>query len=401
MKKIWLLMFVTTLLGCDFFAYNTGNSNTEEEEGSLNLSGIDPSGEGGEVLSAAEACFLPKMVGPCEGAFSAFYFDDEEGECLPFVYGGCDGNDNRFDTLEECEAACPSNTEGETVSSNDGIAEAGGETSEANSGWESSGDESGDEVGETSGAEGGGETSGTGEGSGMGEAGEGGESAVPDGVDPACYLECIEAGGLEDTCLGLCRLESSGEEGDPEEGGSEEGEELEFPDGVDPECYAECMASGEPQDYCFGLCRIGPEEEGGENPNPESGYPFGTLVCAMAGSGLGVGAASYHFISPTENYISYENAPPQWFMDNGQKLTPQKYFVEETWNAENRIFTGNINWNEPEGTSVSGTNYWEYELQFSQDYGYIQAGSVNTYFGFALFDTLYYPDDYYYECFTP
>lgn len=28
------------------------------------------------------------------------------GECTEFIYGGCDGNDNRFHTKEECEAFC-------------------------------------------------------------------------------------------------------------------------------------------------------------------------------------------------------------------------------------------------------------------------------------------------------
>jgi len=41
-------------------------------------------------------------------AFLKFYFDWQQGECLKFYYGGCQGNENRFDSLEECEMNCSS-----------------------------------------------------------------------------------------------------------------------------------------------------------------------------------------------------------------------------------------------------------------------------------------------------
>ena len=36
------------------------------------------------------------------------YFDNPEKRCMPFYYGGCEGNDNRFDTIEDCQRSCPS-----------------------------------------------------------------------------------------------------------------------------------------------------------------------------------------------------------------------------------------------------------------------------------------------------
>ena len=36
------------------------------------------------------------------------YFDNSEKRCMPFYYGGCEGNDNRFDTNEDCQRSCPS-----------------------------------------------------------------------------------------------------------------------------------------------------------------------------------------------------------------------------------------------------------------------------------------------------
>jgi len=33
-------------------------------------------------------------------------FTAVNGQCVPKVYGGCEGNDNRFFTLEECLSVC-------------------------------------------------------------------------------------------------------------------------------------------------------------------------------------------------------------------------------------------------------------------------------------------------------
>lgn len=51
-------------------------------------------------------CDLPKVVGPCRGAFRKFYFNKDSGECEEFLYGGCGGNENNFETKNECEEKC-------------------------------------------------------------------------------------------------------------------------------------------------------------------------------------------------------------------------------------------------------------------------------------------------------
>ncbi len=60
-------------------------------------------GTGGAPLSA---CDQPIAAGPCEAAFPRYGYDNAVGYCIPFIYGGCEGNDNNFESLEECDAAC-------------------------------------------------------------------------------------------------------------------------------------------------------------------------------------------------------------------------------------------------------------------------------------------------------
>lgn len=53
-----------------------------------------------------EKCRQPREPGPCRGYFTQYYFSVEDNECQMFIYGGCGGNENRFNRLEECEQTC-------------------------------------------------------------------------------------------------------------------------------------------------------------------------------------------------------------------------------------------------------------------------------------------------------
>ena len=44
--------------------------------------------------------------GPCMNYQQRFYFDTSMGKCLSFKYGGCHGNNNNFESIEECESTC-------------------------------------------------------------------------------------------------------------------------------------------------------------------------------------------------------------------------------------------------------------------------------------------------------
>ncbi|KAF5903370.1 tissue factor pathway inhibitor-like isoform X1, partial [Clarias magur] len=51
-------------------------------------------------------CALKKDEGPCKAIIEKFYFNIETGKCEEFEYGGCQGNENNFQSKEECEAFC-------------------------------------------------------------------------------------------------------------------------------------------------------------------------------------------------------------------------------------------------------------------------------------------------------
>jgi hypothetical protein len=54
----------------------------------------------------ADPCHQKYDAGPCLAYSPMFYYDRATDRCLKFVYGGCGGNSNRFQTLEACEQRC-------------------------------------------------------------------------------------------------------------------------------------------------------------------------------------------------------------------------------------------------------------------------------------------------------
>ena len=51
-----------------------------------------------------DPCSLPSETGPCRAGIPRFYFSGDE--CKEFLYGGCEGNENNFKSLEECQQKC-------------------------------------------------------------------------------------------------------------------------------------------------------------------------------------------------------------------------------------------------------------------------------------------------------
>ncbi|CAI9744379.1 papilin isoform X2 [Octopus vulgaris] len=87
---------------CIRFAFTGcgGNANNFETEDECRKACKAP----GE--SAKDVCHFAKKIGSCKGAIPSWYYDMSVGQCMKFLYGGCEGNKNRFRMKHECEATC-------------------------------------------------------------------------------------------------------------------------------------------------------------------------------------------------------------------------------------------------------------------------------------------------------
>ncbi|KAK6733877.1 hypothetical protein RB195_017565 [Necator americanus] len=54
----------------------------------------------------SEICSLKLDPGKCRASHKRYGFDKKEGKCVVFIYGGCGGNNNNFETKEACEKEC-------------------------------------------------------------------------------------------------------------------------------------------------------------------------------------------------------------------------------------------------------------------------------------------------------
>ncbi|VDN29459.1 unnamed protein product, partial [Cylicostephanus goldi] len=66
------------------------------ENSKIGLQGTNPS----------DVCSMPKERGPCDKYELRFYYNAEAKDCKYFFWGGCEGNGNNFEKVEDCEAAC-------------------------------------------------------------------------------------------------------------------------------------------------------------------------------------------------------------------------------------------------------------------------------------------------------
>ncbi|KAL8183725.1 UNVERIFIED_CONTAM: hypothetical protein K2H54_049758 [Gekko kuhli] len=51
-------------------------------------------------------CLLEDDPGICRGMISRYFYNKESQQCEKFLYGGCLGNQNNFESLRECQDSC-------------------------------------------------------------------------------------------------------------------------------------------------------------------------------------------------------------------------------------------------------------------------------------------------------
>lgn len=58
--------------------------------------------------SHQDVCWAEAETGPCRAMLPRWYFDRLVGSCVQFLYGGCGGNRNNFESEEYCLSVCRS-----------------------------------------------------------------------------------------------------------------------------------------------------------------------------------------------------------------------------------------------------------------------------------------------------
>uniref|UniRef100_A0A8C3W0I1 Amyloid beta precursor like protein 2 n=1 Tax=Catagonus wagneri TaxID=51154 RepID=A0A8C3W0I1_9CETA len=87
------------------YYYDTFKGDEYNEEGPT---------EPGRDRAAAEkvthdvraVCSQEALTGPCRAVMPRWYFDLSKGKCVRFIYGGCGGNRNNFESEDYCMAVC-------------------------------------------------------------------------------------------------------------------------------------------------------------------------------------------------------------------------------------------------------------------------------------------------------
>ncbi|EAW37534.1 BPTI/Kunitz-type proteinase inhibitor domain-containing protein [Lyngbya sp. PCC 8106] len=81
-----------------------GNENNFMTLGDCQQTCLGESKRVDQANTPEQICAQPIQSGTCQADFSRYAFDGNE--CVPFSFGGCEGNENNFTALEDCQETC-------------------------------------------------------------------------------------------------------------------------------------------------------------------------------------------------------------------------------------------------------------------------------------------------------
>ncbi|XP_078102012.1 amyloid beta precursor like protein 2 isoform X2 [Sander vitreus] len=89
------------------YVYEDEEADKEDEDEKEEISKMSESQDEDKTLQEVKAvCTLEAETGPCRASMPRWHFDMSQRKCVRFVYGGCAGNRNNFDSEEYCMAVC-------------------------------------------------------------------------------------------------------------------------------------------------------------------------------------------------------------------------------------------------------------------------------------------------------
>ncbi|CAK6957914.1 amyloid-like protein 2 isoform X1 [Scomber scombrus] len=89
------------------YVYEDEEADKEDEDDKKESSKMSENLDEDKTLQEVKAvCTLEAETGPCRASMPRWHFDMSHRKCVRFIYGGCAGNRNNFDSEEYCMAVC-------------------------------------------------------------------------------------------------------------------------------------------------------------------------------------------------------------------------------------------------------------------------------------------------------
>ncbi|XP_061262455.1 amyloid beta precursor like protein 2 isoform X1 [Bos javanicus] len=88
------------------YYYDTFKGDDYNEESPTEPSSYRAAVEEEITHDVRAVCSQEALTGPCRAVMPRWYFDLSKGKCVRFIYGGCGGNRNNFESEDYCMAVC-------------------------------------------------------------------------------------------------------------------------------------------------------------------------------------------------------------------------------------------------------------------------------------------------------